>query len=432
MTIWQSFMGTLMENATVLTLMSLFSPVYTKSKGRFISAIIISAVVVTFGEYIHLPIVIRFIVNYGFAAVFYSLFFHRKLQYTLFEFLFAIDVSIVIEFLLIVLQNFFWPGNLEVWQSFVHLGILLGLSIVCTKFVRMVISFQAFYETYRQSFCLVTISIFAVLLLELFIWDTARYSLYANLGLICLFILMWLVLNFYLLKVLVTDERKKTLVSAYEQYEETTETLLDCLYSDQHEYNRHLQTILRMCEENDTTKTEIMTYVMEMGQNEDKEKQQIFLCPAGSGLINGLIYTKAKEAADNNIKLIHLSESKVPSFPCLNYELIELLGNLLDNALEYLKKQPKNKAKEIYLDLGYDQGKVFIKVKNSYYAATTESEFWVKKGYTTKSSSKHGYGLYNVKQIVAKYKGDFNIFTEALYINICIYFENSNGKSDSI
>ncbi|QAT43343.1 sensor histidine kinase [Aminipila luticellarii] len=425
MTLWQSCIGTLIENSASLFLMSILNPIYTKSKGKFITAISAAAFVVTFGEYMQLPVLARFIINYGFTVFFYSMLFRRKLQYTFFEFLFAMGIGIGIEFLLVALQNFFWPGRLEVWQSFVHLGILLSICMGCTRFSRTAARFQAFYETYRQSFYFVTISVFIALFLELFIWDTARYSLYENMGLVCSFALMWLGLNFYLLKVLIADERKKALVAAYRQYERATENLLDCLYSDKHEYKRHLQTILRMCETEDTTKTEIMTYIMEIEKDKEEETTPPPCFHTGNGLINGLIYAKVKEAEDNHIKLALAGWSKAPAFPCLSYELIELLGNLLDNALEYLKEQPEHKVREIYLDIGCKQGKAFIKIKNSYYVSDSETECFAQKGFTTKTGSVRGYGLYNVKQIVAKYKGEFKIFTDDEYISICIYFKSS-------
>ncbi len=123
-------------------------------------------------------------------------------------------------------------------------------------------------------------------------------------------------------------------------------------------------------------------------------------------LVDVLINSKYEKALQQNITLVlkldYLADLKIK-----DEDMIVILSNLLDNALEYCNKL-KNKDKVIFLNI--KQKEVLkIVVRNP-----IETEIVVKDNLvkTTKKGDNHGIGLGNVNDIVEKYSGNIYINTD--------------------
>ncbi len=430
MTPLESFVGSLIEISSLMLLLRFFSVTYINSKWRFFFIVIVSSIIVVLSEYFELPVIVKYIVILLIEPVMISLIYHRKLWFVFFEVLLANAIIVFFELLLIFLYSFIQPNPLEFWERLLHLMILLCVCIYLSGKNSMLVRSRIFYEKYYKSLYFIIINISAIALLQLIIWDTNHPLVYENSGFLSFITILWFVLNLYLLKVMISDQQKKTIVQAYRQYEEMAETLLNDLFAQKHEYKRHLQAILRMCEAEEIKKTEIIEYIAAIKSQEVETSKQIISVNTGSGLINGLIYSKILEAESEGISLTYVGDSQVPHFPCFNFELVELIGNLLDNAIEYLMEVKDQKEKKIFIEIGKTENQIFIKIRNSYYGEA-EVEKFVRKGQSTKTGPRRGYGLYNVKQLVSKYKGNIFLFSKEQYLHIEIYFNNSEGQSTS-
>ena len=91
---------------------------------------------------------------------------------------------------------------------------------------------------------------------------------------------------------------------------------------------------------------------------------------------------------------------QVPSF-----DIVTILGNLLDNALYAIYKLEQNRI--IDIKMRYDKGCLVFKISNAYNGEL------IKKGSsiltTKKDRVNHGIGLKNVKKVVEKYQGMMDI-----------------------
>jgi len=139
---------------------------------------------------------------------------------------------------------------------------------------------------------------------------------------------------------------------------------------------------------------------------------------SGTGNIafDSIINFKLKTAAADNIKVkidIHMP----PTFNIEVADIVIILGNLLDNALEAVAKV---KDKIINLHIKADKGNLFIKIENTFDGTViyTKGKDGITEAITTrKNSSNHGYGLKNIRQAAKKYHGhmeinhDKNVFT---------------------
>jgi len=144
----------------------------------------------------------------------------------------------------------------------------------------------------------------------------------------------------------------------------------------------------------------------------------------GNIAFDSIINFKLKTAAENNIKV----DIDVLVPPSLNIEVadvVTILGNLLDNALDAVAKV---EDKIIKLNIEASKGNLFIEVDNTF-----DGEVKYAKGKdsiaeaisTRKSGDNHGYGLKNICKAAEKYNGhvdishDDNVFS----VKILLYVE---------
>ena len=103
--------------------------------------------------------------------------------------------------------------------------------------------------------------------------------------------------------------------------------------------------------------------------------------------------------------------------PLDDSELTVVLSNLLNNAIEAASKSEK---KVIEISTEYYEGKYIIEVSNSVDNLTKIMVADISKiRFSTKGTGR-GYGLYNVKNIVEKYKGKVNMSLEEDIFNVLI------------
>ena len=91
-----------------------------------------------------------------------------------------------------------------------------------------------------------------------------------------------------------------------------------------------------------------------------------------------------------------------------DYELIEVIGNLINNAFE---AETENNIVILKLKREGDMNIAEIRNKHSYLKQENISRMF-NKGFSTKSDSNRGYGLYNVRKILRKYGGEIEVFNE--------------------
>lgn len=157
---------------------------------------------------------------------------------------------------------------------------------------------------------------------------------------------------------------------------------------------------------------------IELGQipevlDEISSTNQQFLTPekvisSPDSLLNYILNAKLFDCEQNNIDLIVTYKlSKLISMPI--GELSILLGNAIDNAIEYLSGHDLEK-KVIDLNIVYDYNTLYIAVKNP-----LEDDIIIPKNYnipSTKKTEFHGLGIQSMQQIVENYEGLFTITSE--------------------
>ncbi|MCL2216515.1 MAG: ATP-binding protein [Defluviitaleaceae bacterium] len=136
---------------------------------------------------------------------------------------------------------------------------------------------------------------------------------------------------------------------------------------------------------------------------------------------DSIINFKLNNVKQENIKL----DIRLLIPPALNIkvaDIVTIIGNLLDNALDAVSKV---EDKMIKLDIEYSRESLFIQVENTFdgvvkYDNNTDD----KQISTRKSGGEHGHGLKNICKSVEKYNGhidithDENIFTVTMILYV--------------
>ena len=141
-------------------------------------------------------------------------------------------------------------------------------------------------------------------------------------------------------------------------------------------------------------------------------------------IIKAIIYNKLCEADRLNIKFLFNVANNSLENNLNDYEISDMLNNLLDNAFEAVINSTDDKV--VILNI-YEEGKTnIVEVRNSGVAinlAKIESIF--ERGFSTKKGENRGYGLYNVKKIAEKNGGNVQLSFEENYTVFRVLFKQT-------
>jgi signal transduction histidine kinase len=196
------------------------------------------------------------------------------------------------------------------------------------------------------------------------------------------------------------NERKR--IRMLEQYVPVIEELMSQVRARKHEFNNRLFAIsaaVETAETLDQAKAEIaeLTKGMQIGISEKS------LLGSDSKITAGMIYGKTKLAEMNRVNLVSEINASLKVKSIREVDLVEIIGILLDNAIE-----ASVAGDTIYIKVERQDDELSIAVSNPHDAlSATDFVRMFRRGYSTKTKSlgSRGYGLANVKDIVNRYHG---------------------------
>lgn len=198
-------------------------------------------------------------------------------------------------------------------------------------------------------------------------------------------------------------QEKQAELEAYKTYSAAFSDLITQIRARQHEFDNHISALCNLhyiCKDYDELVQEQSKYAKDVISNNRFHK----LLVSGNPVIAGFLYGKLSSIQEQGIEVtytFHISEftSKIPVYP-----VVELVGNLLKNAVEAVKTQQVEK--QIHLSCTENENEFCLGVRNrSEKIPLDEIGRFFEKGYSSKGSGR-GLGLYNVKEICEKYGVD--------------------------
>jgi hypothetical protein len=253
-----------------------------------------------------------------------------------------------------------------------------------------------------------------------FIWVYNRNIILKNILIYIVIIFTMLSLNIFLYYYIAKISEDKKVSELQNKYNPILTDIVEDLRRKQHDYKNHLNTvnaIVELASEKDV-KNELKKYIMSLKcSNNDIED----IAYIDNIIIKAIIYNKLSEAERLNIKLLFKVTNNCLENSLKDYEISDILNNLLDNALDAVKNSRSDKV--VILNICVEGSNSIVEVKNSGKTINPENIGNIfESGYSTKEGKNRGYGLYNIKKIAEKNGTDVQLFFKDDYTVFRILF----------
>ena len=324
---------------------------------------------------------------------------------------FVNTILIIVVQLMVVLSINVFVGSIEYSFSSGIIAQLMALSIVIiiTRYVPLSY-IDILIKDNNISFRIIITSIFILYYSITILWLLVNNNLELILfGVMVLLIFAITLVTFILREGYLSSVYQEKLLSQ-ETYFPIIDDMIEELRNQQHDYHNQIQTILSMKRDTSISDEDIENYVTNIKKRGYSSK----LVGLDNRIIGAFLYSKVNEA-ENKGKIINIDINYF-SFDSIyeTYQIIEMYGILIDNAIEGVNSCDEYKNIDIFLS--NKNGTYIFEIKNDYkYISVSEISRFFKKGFTSKSGNSRGRGLYKLKKMIAKYNGEINFYydTEA-------------------
>jgi hypothetical protein len=183
-----------------------------------------------------------------------------------------------------------------------------------------------------------------------------------------------------------------------------------------HDFNNHLLAIKALYENGH--EAQAAKYIDDLS-----EQSYARLLPAksGSDTLDLLLFKKHQQANEMGVTVRFKMGCSLAGLAITDYDMCSLFGNILDNAIEAVRKVKAADA-EVVLRVDRQNSMLYICCENPYEGELIKQDGELKT--TKKDATKHGIGLSSVKHICKKYNGSLevetadNIFRLSVLLNV--------------
>jgi len=302
---------------------------------------------------------------------------------------FTIVVSNILLFMLVVILERIFGNNKILDIKPIHWMI-----IFCIPMGSIIIVLTAFIANYSSIFTIIIVSV-----------------------LLCINIM-----NFYLYDVIIKyyhNKYEKDLLiqqnNAYLNQLQIIKESQENIKMLRHDMKNHIYSMQEMIKNN--KRDDLEEYLKTIFEYIDVKNEYAY---SGNTEVDSLLNYKIYEAVKLNANIeVNINIPKKLGVEVFDLSII--LGNLLDNALDALKKTDE---KRLYVKMELEKSILYITVENSYGdIINKENDIFIT---TKKDENNHGFGLNSVQNAIKKYNGLLDItYDEKLFlVNILLYTDN--------
>ena len=287
-------------------------------------------------------------------------------------------------------------------------GFILSILFLIHRYIPVNSLFKYIYKKNKLFFSII-INMFIVVISIL----TYRYiemdGLLKDIMMIAILSIGLLFVNLVLIKNGLINEYEEKMLSAYEKHLPIIDELMGEIRAKQHEFDNHIQA-LHMITITSTDYNEIVDSMKKYMKEIELDTETRNLIKLENKVLAGLLYGKVKKAKDSDTCFQIIIEDYGFKPRLKDYELIEVIGNLIDNAIETLIP---NNIVILILKKERNMSVIQIKNKHPYLDNATITQLF-KPAYSTKSINGRGYGLSNIKKLIANHDGIIDIQNETI------------------
>lgn len=365
---------------------------------------------------------IGFLVNYIVLCTMIILLFKLAIRKTIIQFLIVLSLLASIQFIFIYILSLVKGEVIFLFNNgfLINLAIVI-VSILINKFVEFD-KIEQYILQYRNYITIIIVNIAGVVLLLIYIWRINEEFIRNYMAYLIVIVFLWECLNMFFLYQSLRIRQQQKVIDIHERYTPFLKNMVHEVRQKQHDFKNHLNTLygLSQNKEDKEAKEEIKEYIEKLI---DDIKSTDKLLNIKDKVLSAIIYSKKALAEEKNICFDVEFISEIPEYPLEKYELVQLLGNLLDNAIEAAGTTKNQDNRKIVLTLGIEEDYKIIEVENT--GGTLHKQNINKifdRGFSTKKGKHRGYGLYNVKKIVNYYHGTIELSFDGDYTIFKILF----------
>lgn len=187
------------------------------------------------------------------------------------------------------------------------------------------------------------------------------------------------------------------------QYAETVRSQYQEIRQIRHDIKQHLDAVSGLQLEGKIDAAQ--KYISEISSG--LERIEMFM-DVGNDFVNAILNSKLSIAKSKGIEVLCSSSNKIGGIN--EYDLCNLIGNMLDNATEAAEKTGDNAVVEV--SILSDKYKLMITVSNSILQSVLSGNSELKT--TKRKTFLHGFGVKSIRTIAEKYSGSVDFYEENL------------------
>ncbi|MBI9010646.1 MAG: GHKL domain-containing protein [Clostridiales bacterium] len=317
--------------------------------------------------------------------------------------------------LLVILFLYFSLG--EIQFIFIYGLLAQSVAIITISIITTYINFNKLYLYINyQNMWLKSIMINSLLIYFTFslMWDLNIDYFINSILVVTVTLLLVIVVNMVIIRGGVTDKKNKEKLEIYETYLPMIDLIIDEIKVKQHDYHNQVQTIASL-----KGLVEGATYDDYLSEISTKDIWNKLILLDNKILI-AFFYSKYKQSQDLGVELIFKFNTYLVNTVYTDYELVEMFGILIDNAIEAAILTDQ-KLVSIEIDFNNQQNRCVV--TNSVLNFTTSKISKMFDFYQSEKGDGRGIGLYKLKQLLDREKGTINVFydtqTQLLNVEIC-------------
>lgn len=185
-----------------------------------------------------------------------------------------------------------------------------------------------------------------------------------------------------------------------------TGTMIDLLRAQRHDFLNHLQVIYGLIQ---IGRMEVIKDYINQVNQEVRETSRLITSLRRRPEVAGLIMRKMAQAEAEGIRFTLDLKTDLALLEVPPLDFSRIIGNLVDNAIN-ASKTVSPEERSIRLEMAEDAGCYEVRVTN-YRPLIPESHMKAifEKGFTTKRDTGEGLGLFIVKTLVEKHRGNISL-----------------------
>lgn len=300
----------------------------------------------------------------------------------------------------------------------VYLTVMAGLVFAVSREVAKKKRIEIFYRKYQNSIWIICLNFVLIQVAQLYDWNQTNIVGPS----IVILVLAAVTSNMLLAFKLIKNQQQKEELNRQKELMELKEGFLQQMAEEQHDFAKHLRTIraliLKDAEGNNGI-SEAAAYVEELIASRSGQKGTVY---TGDSVLSAVLQDKQREAEQKGISFSVLARDTNARMPLSQIEMVELVGNLLDNAFEAVEGLDLDRRKVLF-ETGEQKSGVFFQTINSLPEDSLESEQMLKTGVSTKNGKLRGYGLSNIKRVAEEHGGRVEIQKNEEIVVIRVLFQ---------